>query len=363
MTLPASGAISLNQVNVELLRSATASINLNDSAVRTLAQVGGSGTQISMSSLLGKSIDFSFTILGGDQVNLRTLAIENGWNQVARLTAYNYGPIYSSADGQYALVISGSFPNGVTLINVSYINGKGGAGGAGAGPDGNSSGSGGGGGNTAINVTTPVTINNMAFIRGGGGGGGGAQSGIYRFSGAYFSKDPTVYTHDFCAAGGGGNGGMGGPSNQTGSGAGGASGGSYSNINVNWPFGTQPLDNVLYQIGLWNNINLAASDARAATAGSSNYTEFNYTPAVGISARYYYRRDADETETYYGPEGGYGGQGGFGGSSGANGGAYVRGNHTYGSAVGAGGPGGVAVQGDSHVTWAAFGTISGGRTG
>ena len=125
MTLPASGAISLNQVNVELLRSATASINLNDSAVRTLAQVGGSGTQISMSSLLGKSIDFSFTILGGDQVNLRTLAIENGWNQVARLTAYNYGPIYSSADGQYALVISGSFPNGVTLINVSYINGKG----------------------------------------------------------------------------------------------------------------------------------------------------------------------------------------------------------------------------------------------
>lgn len=53
MPLPASGAISLSQVNTELGRSATASISMNDSAVRGLAG-RGSGT-ISMSDLRGKS--------------------------------------------------------------------------------------------------------------------------------------------------------------------------------------------------------------------------------------------------------------------------------------------------------------------
>ena len=61
MPLPVSpNTISLNQVNTELGRSATANINMNDSAVRTLAGVGGSGTIISMSNLHGKSnfLDF-----------------------------------------------------------------------------------------------------------------------------------------------------------------------------------------------------------------------------------------------------------------------------------------------------------------
>jgi hypothetical protein len=56
MTLPASGnSISLGQVNTELGRSATATIDMNDSAVRSLFGVGGSGTTISMSSGFGKS--------------------------------------------------------------------------------------------------------------------------------------------------------------------------------------------------------------------------------------------------------------------------------------------------------------------
>lgn len=56
MTLPAApNPISLSQVNVELGLSATATITMNDAAVRTLAGVGGSGTIISMDNLRGKS--------------------------------------------------------------------------------------------------------------------------------------------------------------------------------------------------------------------------------------------------------------------------------------------------------------------
>jgi hypothetical protein len=55
MTMPSSGPISLNQANTELGRSATATLTMNDSALRTLAGVGGSGTTWSMNSLYGKS--------------------------------------------------------------------------------------------------------------------------------------------------------------------------------------------------------------------------------------------------------------------------------------------------------------------
>jgi len=67
MTLPASpNSISLSQVNTELGRSATANINMNDSAVRSLFGRAGSGTQISMSDGRGKSaITISLTTLNG----------------------------------------------------------------------------------------------------------------------------------------------------------------------------------------------------------------------------------------------------------------------------------------------------------
>jgi hypothetical protein len=53
MTLQTSGAISLNNVNVELGRSGTTAINMNETVVRTLA--GKASGAISMSDFYGKS--------------------------------------------------------------------------------------------------------------------------------------------------------------------------------------------------------------------------------------------------------------------------------------------------------------------
>lgn len=188
----------LNQsVNIELGRSATASINMNESAVRTLAGVASGA--ISMSNFYGKSNEFSFTIASDTQnANLRTLAINAGWNQSSTLRCtINSGIVVSAnSTGVYALTISGSFPGGVNLINNGFIIGMGGGGGSGS-----YTGSGGGGGSAgpALLVQSAVSITNNGTIGGGGGGGGGGGTG-----------------RDFVAAGSGGGGGRTGRTNSAG---------------------------------------------------------------------------------------------------------------------------------------------------
>jgi hypothetical protein len=212
MTMVSTGPISLggtattgglNQsVNVELGRSGTASINMDESAVRTLFGVASGA--ISMSNGYGKSNQFSFSITANtSNANLRTLAISAGWNQTSRLVAtINSGvTIFSTATTTPALTVNGSFPGGVELINNGIILGRGGAGGRG-GSAGAASGLAGGVGGNGLTVQSPISINNVNRISGGGGGGGG---GGPQYAGGCASSPKSGFD-DYGKAGGGGGG-------------------------------------------------------------------------------------------------------------------------------------------------------------
>lgn len=179
MTLP-TGTISMSQVNTELGYSSNATISLNQTAVRTLAGVP-SGT-ISMNNLRGKSNAFAFTISSNQtNANLRTLAVAAGWDQTKKVAATINSGVYisSNSTGTPALTVTGSFPNGVELINNGLIIGMGGSGGGqtivgfGPGVDGNA-------GGAALSTSVALSVNNAGTI-GGGGGGGGASGATYNF--------------------------------------------------------------------------------------------------------------------------------------------------------------------------------------
>jgi hypothetical protein len=198
MTLPASGPISFNAINVELGQAGTTQANINQASYRTLAGVPGSGTTIALSNFYGKSNIFSFNIASTQSdVNLRTLAIAAGWNGTTAVQAtINGGVILSGSNtSSPGLVVDGSWPGGVTLINNGYINGMGGSGGA-------QDSAGGATGGVALAVSVALTLNNASGVIAGGGGGGGAGA---------FTPDRYVPTN-----GGGGGGGQTGSTNSAG---------------------------------------------------------------------------------------------------------------------------------------------------
>jgi hypothetical protein len=310
MALNGSGPISIagttagQSIQIELGGNGTTQMSLNDAAVRTLAGVP-SGAITMPTNFYGKANQFSFSIASNQtNANLRTLAVNAGWNQSSKVVAtINSGVIVSAnSTGTPGLVINGSFPGGVDLINNGTIAGMGGAGGAGASwfkpykenvinADPGSS------GGLALSVSTAVTITNNGIIGGGGGGGGGGGSdtafigGVRRYYG-----------------GGGGGGGRTGATNSAG-----ASG---------KPNGSPPVAN--FFIGGTGAAGTSSSGGAGGPGGS----------AAGAS-------------------GGAGGAGGAYGSAGGTGGATGQG----GQAVG--GAGGAAITGNSNITWISFGTRSG----
>jgi len=181
------GSCASRSIEVELAPSTpgynpsgTATISMNDPAVRNLLGKPSSGSAISFYCAYGKSNRFVFCIGTTTNACLARLAINAGWPQNTGLTAVipSCSVVYSTSHYLFGLVIGGCFPQGVILVNNGYIVGKGGTGGmsnwfacrTNYPLDGQP-----GGG--ALNTITPVTIVNNGVIGGGGGGGGSAYIG------------------------------------------------------------------------------------------------------------------------------------------------------------------------------------------
>lgn len=250
------------------------------------------------------------------QLDLRTHALANGWDGTKRvLLTINSGIyLYSTSTSTPALTISGSFPQGVFIVNNGIIVGKGGNGGR-AGdsayyssdtPDNSSPGLPGG---NALSISTAVNITNNGTIAGGGGGGGGGMS-INTVSEYYNAWSGG-------AGGGGGGGGRGGLSNSTGA-VGGLS------------YGTAP--------GYFPD-----TDGSSGSAGT-----YLSAGAGGASG------SAGVPPLLFGGNGGSGGNWGAAGSAGAT----VSGTNV--GSAGAGGAAGKYATGNSYITWLVSGTRLGG---
>lgn len=174
MALPPGGSLSLSQIQGEFGGSNPISmseyyrggafVTNNNTSVPT------SGT-ISISNFYGTVRQFSFSINVNQTTSLYLYdaALSAGWNGSDAVLAINNAIISSNTTATPALIISGSFPNGVWFINNGFVVGMGGAGG-------NYDQVGNPGGTALAVVATTVTITNNNTIAGGGGGGG---AGLY----------------------------------------------------------------------------------------------------------------------------------------------------------------------------------------
>ena len=166
MALPSAGnPISLQQVNVELDLTATATINMGGSNVRTLFDV--SSGAIDMSDGYGKSNNVAVTASAASSANLKTLfdnASSGSW-------ADNIAKVYTINAGTTMGILTAPTSMGGTLVINNSGNIQGTAGSAG------SSGAGGAAGDAMTVQSTGVTINMLSGSTLSGGGGGGGKGG------------------------------------------------------------------------------------------------------------------------------------------------------------------------------------------
>jgi hypothetical protein len=337
MALPVfPNAISTNQMNVELSKSGSTELTMNDSDVRDL--FAGNITnpdvapfkdesQISFSNGHGKTAPFrAFITSNANDLNVRNYltGLNPPWDENQRVVLTINSGVTISTDSavssSYALKVSGSFPNGIRIVNNGTIIGRGGPGGIGGGREGTTtatlSGTVGGAGSNAIYANTNVVIANNGSIRGGGGGGGGG-AGAY---GVYLAK------RAWCGGGGGGGG--------AGSGSGGLGGLTGADSGVFNPFGTS------------GGNGTAGSISNRGVAGSAGSitASYNGQGVLVVSAGQ--------------NSGGNGGDLGTAGGSGGNIGSIAGAQTVRGNAA-AGGSGGLAIKGSNFVAFLTRGTISG----
>lgn len=234
MTTP-TGTIGLSDVNAELDYSPTALISMNDSAVRTLAEVGGAGTVISMNNLRGKSNRVALAVtLSSNTYNYdvyTAISSNPGYDPGKTDVTLTINPgvqVGSTSTGTYALSVPSSFSPGdtITVVNNGLVIGTGGNGGSGGngfsvagGYAGWNSGNPGGPGGTALYIARPTTITNNATVAGGGGGGSGGPGG-----GVTYVTSDQINTYVNGGGGGGGGAGYNGGSGGSAGGGGGAPG-------------------------------------------------------------------------------------------------------------------------------------------
>lgn len=284
MTLPASGSISINAINAEFGRAGTAQTSMSQ-LYRGAGITTGHNTNvptsgaISFSQFYGAKWEFEFSISSNQaNANLRTLAIAAGWDQLAPLIATINSGVYisSNATGTPAMTVSGSFPNGVELVNNGFIVGMGGAGGNGGNNGGSTGSTVGSNGGSALSVSSATSVRNNGTIAGGGGGGGGGFGTTGQSCTTPEKGSPVCSTTFF-----GGNGGGGGRSGAAANSAGGARGTAANGNGVAGSPGTVSAPGNSGGAGAgagggWGavgvNGNRAGGSAGAAVSGNSNVT-------------------------------------------------------------------------------------------
>ena len=191
MTLPSGTTISLNQVNTELSYSSTATIGLNDAAVRTL--FGKSSGQISMSDGWGKSNAVTINLTLASNTKNYNIFSNKGGSYVAgksiiNLTINGGVVVGSTSTSTYAMDTGSGWATGdvINITNNGYIAGKGGNGNGGGGTntDGSPGTAGGSSMNLQWNITTFTNSSGYVYSGGGGGGGGGGGSSSNGYPGA-----------------------------------------------------------------------------------------------------------------------------------------------------------------------------------
>jgi len=241
MALPDSGVLSLDDIQTEF--GGTNPISMSEYyrggsfVTNNNTDIPTSG-EISFSDFYGGVKEFTLTISSNTQeADVRTLAVSAGWDETLPLGVVVDTGVYVWSDdvANGGLIVAGSFPSGITILNKGYIMGKGGYGAYPQGPLNTPAQRDAQAGGPAVQITSSSTVditnNSGAYIAGGGGGGGrgnGCGGNGAGYSGtpgsssypAYASGSPSVI---YCPASGtyGTVSGTGGQHGQAGGGSGG----------------------------------------------------------------------------------------------------------------------------------------------